>query len=94
MKKDIKIGSTLKALCVKKKLTQAQLANVLFLTPQAISKWECNKSFPDIPTQVLLSELYGVPTDEILGSCKTSFLMSIFSKKRKEVSICLINFFA
>ena len=77
----MEIGYKLKELRQKNKLTQAELAKKLHLTPQAISKWERNKSYPDLATLIKLSNLYQVSTDEILGLAKKSFLEQLFSKK-------------
>lgn len=78
----MEIGYKLKELREKNKLTQAELAKKLYITPQAISKWENNKSYPDLPTIIELSYLYKVSTDEILGLSKVSFLNQLFSKKK------------
>jgi len=41
-------------------ISQAQLAERLFITPQAVGKWERGESFPDIITFNRLAELLGV----------------------------------
>ncbi|MGX7265534.1 helix-turn-helix domain-containing protein [Enterococcus crotali] len=63
-------------------MTQKDLAEILNVTPQAISKWERNKSYPDLDTLVKLSTYFQVSTDSILGNAKRSFFDSLFSKKR------------
>lgn len=47
-------------------LTQAEVAETLHLTRQAISSWENGKSYPDIPTLVKLSDLYALSLDYML----------------------------
>lgn len=47
-------------------LTQEQLAEKLYVTRQAVSKWERGESMPDIETVAALAELYSVTTDEII----------------------------
>lgn len=47
-------------------LTQEQLAEKLFVTRQAVSKWERDESRPDIETVVAIAELFSVSTDELL----------------------------
>lgn len=49
-------------------LTQEQLAEKLFVTRQAVSKWERGESQPDLDTVAALAELYGVTVDELLTS--------------------------
>ncbi len=48
-------------------MTQTQLAEILFLSQDTISLWECNKSLPDIISLIKLSQTFQVSTDYILG---------------------------
>ena len=50
-------------------MTQQQIANKLYVTPQAVSKWERGESFPDIETLVLLCYDYNIPIDSLLNEC-------------------------
>ena len=50
-----------------KGMTQEQLAQLLGVTPQAVSKWENDLSCPDISILPQLAEALGVTTDELLG---------------------------
>lgn len=50
-----------------KKLTQEDIANKFNISPQAVSKWENDISYPDITILSDLSELLGVSLDELLG---------------------------
>lgn len=47
-------------------LTQAQLAAKLFVTTQAVSKWERGKAVPSIDNLMALSDLYNVSLDELV----------------------------
>ena len=51
-----------------KGLSQTEVAEKLGLSRQAISNWEANKSYPDLDNIVLLSKLYDVSVDELLGT--------------------------
>lgn len=62
----IKIGHTLKAYRLKHELSQEALALKLFVSHQAISRWETGKSIPSLDTLVALSELYQASLDELL----------------------------
>lgn len=54
--------------CRKEKgLTQAQVAQQLHVSPQAVSKWEKSKSFPDISSIVDLCAILGVSVNELLA---------------------------
>jgi len=50
----------------KRNMSQEQLAEVLGVTRQAVSKWEAGQSTPDVEKLVQLSELFQVPVDQIL----------------------------
>ena len=60
-------GKHLKELREAKKLSQDQVAQELNVSRQAISKWENDKTFPDIDNLIRLSRLYGVTLDELVG---------------------------
>jgi len=48
-------------------MTQEQLAELLNLTPAAVSGWECDRNSPDISQIPLLSHIFGVSADVLLG---------------------------
>lgn len=50
-----------------KELTQEQVAEMLGVTSQAISKWECGISYPDIEMLPIIANLFKVSTDFLLG---------------------------
>ncbi len=58
---DIKIlGSKITSARKEKNMSQAQLAQLLFISPQAVGKWERGESVPDIVTINQLAEILGV----------------------------------
>lgn len=52
----------------KNKLTQTELAEKVFVTRQAVSKWETGESIPNAETLKLLSKLFNVSINTLLGS--------------------------
>ena len=52
----------------KKKLTQEELAQKLFVTRQAVSRWESGETTPNTETLKMLSKIFGVSINTILGS--------------------------
>lgn len=54
------IGSKITKARKEMKMSQAQLAQRLFISPQAIGKWERSESLPDIITISRLAEILGV----------------------------------
>ena len=61
-----KTGKFISELRREKNLTQAQLAEALFVSDKAISRWETGKGFPDINNLEAISKALGVSTSELL----------------------------
>ena len=51
----------------KKHLTQDELAEKLFVTRQAVSRWEAGETTPNVETLKLLSKLFDVSINTLLG---------------------------
>ena len=62
----INFKENLKSLRKEIALSQDELANKLGITSQAVSKWECGLSYPDITLLIPLADLFGVTVDELL----------------------------
>ncbi|MBQ7968214.1 MAG: helix-turn-helix domain-containing protein [Clostridia bacterium] len=60
------IGEKIKQLRKKNDLTQEKLADYLCVSYQAVSKWECSLSSPDISLIAPLTRLFHVSSDELL----------------------------
>ncbi|MDE5747108.1 MAG: response regulator [Acetatifactor sp.] len=61
------IGEEIKNKRPKRNMTQAELAEALKVTPQAVSRWEMGVSYPDIAMIPKISEVLQVSADELLG---------------------------
>lgn len=61
------IGENLKKLRLSKGLTQEQLAEVFCVSPQAISRWENNISYPDITMLPGIAVFYETTIDSVIG---------------------------
>ncbi len=61
-----KIGSKITLLRKQKKMKQCELAEILFVTHQAVSKWENGKSIPSIEILYDLTKLFNVSIDFLL----------------------------
>ena len=48
-------------------LTQEELANKLYVTRGAISKWETDKGFPNIDSLKLISKTFNISLDELIS---------------------------
>lgn len=53
-----------------KNLSQEELANVLGVSRQTISKWETGESTPDFDKIIPLCDFYGITSDELLSGKK------------------------
>jgi len=63
----ISIGGNLRRLRLQKGLTQEQLAEMLGLTAQAVSRWENDQAYPDVTYLPGLAMLYETSVDELVG---------------------------
>ncbi|MBO5256979.1 MAG: helix-turn-helix transcriptional regulator, partial [Clostridia bacterium] len=48
-------------------LTQERLAEILSISPQAVSRWETDMAMPDVSLLPALANLFDVTTDYLLG---------------------------
>ena len=60
-------GTIIKALRQKNNMTQEKLAELLYISPQAVSRWETGTAMPDISLLPPLATLFSVTTDFLLG---------------------------
>ena len=61
----VNIGKNIKRLRKEHSLTQAELAKMLGVTCQAVSKWETKANSPDIALIPKIAELFDVSIDEL-----------------------------
>ena len=66
----IKIGEKLRDARNQKGLTQEEVADEIHVSMQTISNWENNRSYPDIISVILLSDLYQMSLDVLLKGDK------------------------
>lgn len=60
-------GTIIKDLRLKHNMTQERLAELLNISPQAVSRWETGAAMPDISLLPPLSNLFSVTTDYLLS---------------------------
>lgn len=80
-----RIGKIIKENRIKNNLTQADLANKLGVTYQAVSKWENGKNIPDISLLKEISNMFNIDINELLGSN--------YIKKKKNLKYILLLVF-
>ncbi|MBP3399269.1 MAG: helix-turn-helix transcriptional regulator [Erysipelotrichaceae bacterium] len=57
---------------IKKNLSQEDLANLLNVSRQSVSKWENNNTVPDLEKMIKLSEIFEISLDELVKGEKSS----------------------
>ena len=63
----VKIGENLRKLRIRNELTQEQLAEIFDVSPQAISRWENNSTYPDVTMLPSIANYYNISIDELMG---------------------------
>lgn len=64
----MEFNEKLQQLRKKQNLTQEQLADQLYVSRTAVSKWESGKGYPNIESLKCISKLFSVTIDELLSS--------------------------
>ncbi len=73
---------------IAKHMTQEDVAELLHISPQSVSRWECSATMPDIMTLPVLAELYGVTVDDFFKKHSVAYdnyaqrLSSVYEKSR------------
>ena len=63
----MKFSDKLKKLRTEKNMTQDDLADKIFVTRTAVSKWETDNGYPSIESLKLLAKLFGTTVDELIS---------------------------
>ena len=61
------LGTNISRLRAEKRLSQGDLAEVLEVSRQSVSKWETDSSVPDLDKLIKLSQLFRVTLDELVN---------------------------
>lgn len=62
----MELGSQIKKYRTEHALSQDELAEKVFVSRQSISNWETGKTYPDIKSLLLLSEVFSVSLDQLV----------------------------
>lgn len=62
----MELGKQIKMYRLENKFSQEELADRIYVSRQTISNWENDKSYPDINSLVLLSEVFKVSLDKLI----------------------------
>lgn len=73
--------------------SQEELAERIYVSRQTISSWENGKSYPDLKSLLLLSEIFSVSLDELIKGDVEEMKEKLVSEKMKWGSFAMILFF-
>ena len=87
------LGKRISDLRHKKELKQDELAEMLSVSPQAVSKWENDQTCPDISLLPLLAKILGVSVDELLSgeSTEVPVVKIVPENERKDIKDMLLR---
>ena len=63
---EMEFGKQIKKLRQEAQLSQEELAERIYVSRQTISNWENDKSYPDVNSLVLLSEIFQISLDNLI----------------------------
>ena len=86
------LGKRIAALRKQKELKQDDIAQLLEVSPQAVSKWENDQTCPDIGLLPKLAQILGVTTDELLsGKQALQEVRVLPPEQRKDIKDMLLR---
>ncbi len=87
----IEIGNKISIEREKLGLTQMELSSLVYVTPQAISKWENGQSIPSIDVLARLTILFGITVEELLFSSETEIETLLKQRSREYVMELILS---
>ena len=86
------IGKRISEYRKKKNLKQDELAEMLGVSPQAVSKWENDLSCPDISLMPELSRILGISIDELVQGKKEEPIVTVLpEEERKDIDKMMLR---
>ena len=80
----MKFSEKIKEIRKMQNLTQEQFAEKIFISRNAVAKWESNKGYPDIQNLITISEVFEISLDDLIKNdkkLKTKIILDSASKK-------------
>ena len=85
------ISLRIKELRAEKKVSQKELSDQLFVSPQAISKWERNEATPNPEAIAKMAEIFDVSADYLLGRTDQKEKPPMENEELSSAEIELVN---
>lgn len=79
----MEFNKKLQELRKQKGYTQEELADVLFVSRAAISKWESGRGYPNIDSLKAISKIFSISVDELLSSNELLIIAEEDNKKKE-----------
>ena len=83
----MELGNKIKYYRGEKEFSQEELAERVYVSRQTISNWENNKSYPDINSIVLLSEIFEISIDNLIKGDVEQMKEEINSEEIKKLNL-------
>lgn len=81
-------GTIIRELREKNELTQAELAEKLFVSDKTVSKWENGKGYPDVSLLEPIAKVFGVSVTELLTGRSVSNINVSANMMRSKFYVC------
>ncbi len=81
------VGIRIKKYREKQNISQDELAEKIFVSRQTISNWENSKSYPDIKSLLLLSDIFKVSLDDFMKGDIEKIKNLVNTQKVREFNI-------
>lgn len=81
-------GSMIRTLREQKRLTQAELAEKLFVSDKTVSKWENGKGYPDVSLLQPIAAVFGISVAELLSGRAVSNVNVSANMMRSKFYVC------
>lgn len=80
----MKLSEKIKEIRKMQNLTQEQFAEKIFISRNAVAKWESDRGYPDIQNLITISEVFEISLDDLIKNdkkLKTKIILDSASKK-------------
>lgn len=91
METTMTLGRRIAQLRKEKELKQDDLAQMLDVSPQAVSKWENDQTCPDISLLPRLASILGVSVDELLSGKAEPAVRILPAEQRKDINDMMLR---
>lgn len=85
------LGSRIAQFRKEKGLKQDEMAEMLGVSPQAVSKWENDQTCPDISLLPQISKILGVTVDELLSGKEAPIVRLVPEAERKDIKDMMLR---